>query len=282
MWNSPGLETVEHTKQALIDLGLRYGPRVLVAVLILLGGIFVSGRASRAAGHWLTRMRIEPPLQKLLSRVLAGAVFVLFLTMALQNLGVELLPLFASLGVAGVGLSLAAQGVLGNLVAGLTIIFTQPFRIGEWVSMIGVEGRVDAIDLFSTTLSLPDRSKVVVPNRKIVGEVLHNYGAHRQLSLTVGVAYSTDLPKALAVLRQVLASSGRVVQELEPVLGVVALGESAIQISVRPWVAVTDFQLAIRELNQAIVEAFRAQRIDIPFPQSEVRLLGAGSDVAKA
>lgn len=278
MWNQLGLETMEQRKQALIDVGLRYGPRVLTALLILVGGALVSSRAGRAAARWLSRMNIDLPLQKLLRRIVAGVVFVLFGMMALQNLGVELLPLFASLGVVGVGVSLAAQGVLGNLVAGLTIIFTQPFRIGEWVSMIGVEGRVDSIDLFSTTLSLPDRSKVVVPNRKIVGEVLHNYGAQRQLSLSVGVAYSTDLPKTLAVLRQVLANSRRVVQELEPVIGVVALGESTIQIAVRPWVAVADFHPAMRELNQAIVEAFRAQQIEIPFPQCEVRLLPSGDD----
>lgn len=278
MWNDLGLEAMEHRKQALIELGLRYGPRVLTAGLILCVGVFVSSRTGRTASRWFERMRVEPPLQKLLSRILSGVVFALFVTMALQNLGVELLPLFASLGVAGVGLSLAAQGVLGNLVAGLTIIFTQPFRIGEWVSMIGVEGRVDSIDLFSTTLSLPDRSKVVVPNRKIVGEVLHNYGAQRQLHLSVSVAYSTDLPRTLAVLRQVLRQSPKVVQELEPVIGVVALGDSALQIAVRPWVAVADFHPAMRELNQAIVEAFRAEQISIPFPQCEVRLLSGDSD----
>ena len=172
---------------------------------------------------------------RLLGRVLTVIVFMVFLTMALQNLGIELLPLFASLGVAGVGVGLAAQGVLGNLVAGLTIIFTKPFRIGEWVSMVGVEGQVEAIDLFSTTLSHPDRSQVIVPNRKIVGEVLHNYGKLRQLDLLVGVTYSTDLQKALTVVRDILGRSSRTLKDPEPVIGVTVLGDSSIGIAIKPW-----------------------------------------------
>src|SRR5712692_9994091 len=93
------------------------------------------------------------------------------------------------------------QGVLSNLVAGLTIIFTKPFRVGEYVEMVGVQGQVEVIELFTTTLTHPDRSKVVIPNRKIVGEVLHNYGTIRQLDMSVGVAYDTNLPDAIAILR---------------------------------------------------------------------------------
>ena len=114
---------------------------------------------------------------------------------------------------------------------------------------------------------------MVVPHRKIVGEVLHNYGAHRQLDLTVGVAYSTDLPKALAVVREVLLASRRVAHELEPVLGITKLGDSSICIAIRPWVPVPDYHPGVRELNLAIVEAFRAHRIEIAVPQREIRVL---------
>ena len=122
--NSASLETVEHVRRTMIDIGLRYGPRVIVATIILLFGGFVSRRVSSLTSRWFIKLELEPPLRQLLGRILAVLVFLVFLTMALQNLGIELLPLFASLGVAGVGVSLAAQGVLGNLVAGLTIIFT--------------------------------------------------------------------------------------------------------------------------------------------------------------
>ena len=271
--NSLSLETVEHTKRTLIDVAIRYGPRLLVAVFILLLGGMIARRIGRFAYRWFTKIELDQPMGRLLGRVLTVIVFMVFLTMALQNLGIELLPLFASLGVAGVGVGLAAQGVLGNLVAGLTIIFTKPFRIGEWVSMVGVEGQVEAIDLFSTTLSHPDRSQVIVPNRKIVGEVLHNYGKLRQLDLLVGVTYSTDLQKALTVVRDILGRGSRTLKDPEPVIGVTVLGDSSIGIAIKPWVAVPDYVVAIGELNQAIVESFRTHRIEIAFPQREVRIV---------
>jgi small conductance mechanosensitive channel len=121
--------------------------------------------------------------------------------MALQNLGVELLPLIAGLGIAGAGIALAMQGVLGNMAAGLTIIFTRPFHVGEYISIVGEEGEVVDISLFSTVLAHPDRSRVVVPNRKIVGEVLHNYGSIRQLDLAVGVGYGAPLEETITALR---------------------------------------------------------------------------------
>ena len=140
--------------------------------------------------------------------------------MAIQNLGVELLPLIAGLGVAGAGVALAMQGLLSNLFAGLSIIFTRPFRVGEYIGIVGEEGKVETITLFQTTLSHPDRSLIVIPNRKIVGEILHNYGKIRQLDVTVGVAYDTELNQALKVIQEVLRENARVIQDMKPIIGV--------------------------------------------------------------
>ena len=114
---------------------------------------------------------------------------------------------------------------------------------------------------------------MVIPNRKIVGEVLHNYGNIRQLDLSVGVAYSTNLSEALNVVRDVLAKNPRALKEPVAVVGVTTLGDSSITISVRPWVKVPDHGAAMVEIYQAIVEQFRASKIEIPFPQREVRML---------
>jgi small conductance mechanosensitive channel len=187
---------------------------------------------------------------------------------------VELLPLIAGLGVAGAGVALAMQGVMGNVMAGLSIIFTRPFRVGEYVSMAGEEGRVEEIGLFTTVLGHPDRSRVVIPNRKIVGDILHNYGEIRQVEAVVGVAYDTDLNGAFAAIQELLRANPRVLHEPEPVVRVVQLADSSINIAVKPWVSVPDFGAASGEINKALVEWFRARDIAIPFPQREVRLLG--------
>lgn len=267
------LATLTYLKQKIVDLSLDFGPRALVALLIMLAGFFVSRWIVGAVARGLGKMDMEPPVRQLLLRVARLFVMLLFLLLALTNLKVELLPLIAGLGVAGAGIAFAMQGVLGNLFAGLTIIFTKPFRVGEYVSMVGVEGRVEAIELFNTRLSHPDLSKVVVPNRKIVGEILHNYGKIRQLEVVVGVAYNTDLSAALAAVTDVLKQNQRVLKDPAPLVLVSLLTNSSIHIAVKPWVNVPDYGPAGGEVNKAIVEEFRARNISIPFPQREVRLL---------
>jgi small conductance mechanosensitive channel len=266
--------TISHTKDTIVDLLIRFGPRLLTALLIVAAGLVVSGWVSRWLARVLNRRELEPPIRLLVTRVAWTACAALFFIMALQNLGVELLPLIAGLGVAGAGLALATQGVLSNIVAGLSIIFAKPFRVGEYVAIAGVEGVVEAITLFSTTLGHVDRSRVVVPNRKIVGEILHNYGHIRQLDVTVGVAYDTDLRIPLSVIREVLQANPRVLKDPEAVVQTIQLGDSSVGIAVRPWVLVQDQVLASGEVYVSLLEAFRARGIVIPVPQREVRLIG--------
>lgn len=271
------LATINQAKATLLDLAVRFGPKVLVAVLILVAGVFVSRWIGRWFSRMLSRIELEPPVRLLLIRIVRLLVVLLFLVMALQNLGVELLPLLAGVGVAGAAIALATQGVLSNVAAGLTIIFTKPFRVGQYVAIVGVEGTVDAISLFSTTLSHTDHSLIVIPNRKVVGEILHNYGRIRQLDIVVGVAYDTNLSMALATINEILRANTRVLSEPVPIIQTSQLANSSILVAVRPWVAVTDFVAAAGEINQAIVESFRGRGIVIPFPQHEVRLLGQDS-----
>ena len=276
------LDALDQAKSTLIDLAIKFGPKVIVALLIIAAGVYASRWVGAIFNKWLGRLTLEPPVRQLLVRVSRLIVVGLFLIMALQNLGVDLLPLIAGLGVAGAGVALAMQGVLGNLVAGLTIIFTRPFRVGEYVSMIGVEGRVESIDLFSTRLSHPDHSIVVVPNRKIVGEILHNYGQIRQLNLSVSIGRAEDLARALAVVNEVVKANARVLKDPEPVVGVKALGDASISIAVCPWVKVPDVGPASAEINQAIVEKFGAAGVDYPASLRELRLVGGGAGPAAA
>ncbi len=265
--------SINHFRDSFLDLAVRYGPRLLAAILILVAGVFASRWVSRWMLRTLHRLELEPPVRQLLARVVWMLCFALFCIMALQNLGVELLPLIAGLGIAGAGVALATQGVLSNLVAGLSIIFSKPFRVGEYVAIAGVEGTVETITLFSTTLGHVDRSRVVVPNRKIVGEILHNYGRIRQLDVSVGVAYDTDIQVPLQVIREVLAANPKVLKDPLPVVQAVQLADSAVNIAVKPWVAVADQGAATGEVNAAVLSAFRARGIIIPYPQREVRLI---------
>ena len=258
------LDPLAHAKDTLVDLAIRFGPKLLVAILIMTVGFIVAGWVARVADRGLNRLDLEPPVRQLLTRVTRVVVVVLFAIMALQNLGVELVPLIAGLGVAGAGIALATQGVLSNMVAGLTIIFTKPYRVGEYIAIAGVEGQVEAITLFNTALTHPDRSRIIVPNRKVVGEILHNYGRIRQSEIRVGVAYESNLSLALATIRDLVLANPRVLADPTPVIQVITLADSAVQIAIKPWVAVADYATVAGELNLSLVEQLRQRRIGIP------------------
>lgn len=274
------LDPLAHAKDTLVDLAIRFGPKLLVAMLILIVGLFVAGWAARVTNRGLHRLDLEPPVRQLLTRVVRVLAVGLFAIMALQNLGVELLPLIAGLGVAGAGIALATQGVLSNMVAGLTIIFTKPYRVGEYIAIVGVEGQVEAISLFNTALTHPDRSRIIVPNRKVVGEILHNYGKIRQSELCVGVGYDSDLPLALGAIGDLVRANPRVLAEPAPVIQVVTLADSAVQIAIKPWVAVADYGAVAGELHLSLLEELRKRGIAIPYPQREVRLIGGDPPAA--
>lgn len=267
------IAALDQVQSTAIELGLKFGPKLLVACLILLAGHFAGRWVGGIVETLLSKMELDVTVRILLVRLSRLLVFALFGVLALQNLGVELLPLIAGLGVAGAGLALAMQGVLSNLAAGLTIIFTRPFRVGEFISIVGEEGQVEMISLFNTVLSHPDMSRIVIPNRKIVGEILHNYGQIRQVNLAVGVAYNTDLSAALACINELLDTNQKILRDPAPLVHVITLADSSVNIGIRPWVSVDDYPTVAGDINKAVLERFRACGISIPFPQREIRLL---------
>jgi small conductance mechanosensitive channel len=251
----------------------QYGFQIVGAIIILTAGALIARWVGRVADQWFTKKEVEPPIKMLAVRVIRLLVFGMALVLALEKFGVPIAPMIAGIGVVGVGIGLAMQHVLSNLFAGLTIIFTKPFRVGEWIELLGESGQVKDVALFSTILLHTDRSRVVIPNRKIIGEILHNFGKIRQLDLSASASYDADFERVLWVVKDILNRNARVLKDPAPVIGVGQMGDSSVNIIIKPWVAVEDYIAAGGELNKAILEQFRAAGIDMPFPQREVRLL---------
>src|SRR3970040_119949 len=262
-------------KEMTMELLLRYGCQVLGAVAILAIGFLVARWLSRMADRRFQKQQMEPPMRILLVRVIKILVLIMAFVVGLDKFGFSIAPLVVGIGVAGIGVGFALQGVLGNLMAGLTIIFTKPFRVGEYIEINNVHGEVVAVELSTTTLVQVDLSRVVVPNRKIVGEIVHNFGAMRMLTLTVRVPHTVDLNAALVAASQVVAQSARVLKDPAPSAGIVSVDDTGIKIAVWAWVGVGDVFSAEPELYQSLIEAFRARGIGAPLSTHEVRLLEA-------
>ena len=259
-------------KDVVLDLAIRYGFQVIGALVILAAGAIVA----RWVGHLVDQrlqQQMEPPMRLLIVRALKIVVMLFAVVVALDKFGFQIAPLVAGIGVAGLGVGFALQGVLSK--AGLTIIFTKPFRVGEYVELLSVRGDVSKIELFSTTLLHPDRSRVVIPNRRIVGEILHNYGSMRQRDLAVSVPHDADLTKVLAAIGDVVSRNARVLKDPPPVIGIAQVTESSIKIGIQPWVRIVDVGAAEAEIYGALLQEFRARRIELGLARQEVRLINA-------
>jgi small conductance mechanosensitive channel len=264
-------------KELVTDLVIRYGFQVLGAIVILAVGAVLGRWLGGLVDQRLRARAMEPPMRLLIVRVLRVVVMLFAVVVALDKFGFQIAPLVAGIGVAGLGIGIALQGVLSNVVAGLSIIFTKPFRVGEYIEIAGVRGDVATIELFSTTLLHPDRSRVVIPNRKLVGEILHNFGTVRQLHLTVTVPLSADVGAALAAATDVVTRNERVLKDPPPAVGIAQLGDGAIKIGVNPWVKVVDVGLAEGELNRSLAEQFQGRGIRLGLGPADVRLVNGAA-----
>jgi small conductance mechanosensitive channel len=267
------LGAVGVAKPLMVDLAIRYGFQVFGALVILGGGLVLAHWLGGLAERRMARSGVDIPIRKLGVRVLKLVVMLFALVVALDKFGFQIAPLVAGIGVAGIGIGLALQGLLTNLVAGLTIILTKPFRIGEHIEVTGVHGDVASIELFSTTLVHTDHSRVIIPNRKIAGEILHNHGLMRQVSLTVGVPHSADLPTTLDTARAVLAANPGVLKDPAPLVGIGEVTDVSIKIRLQPWVRTADAGNVEPQLYEELIEAFRKRGIATPLPRHEVRLI---------
>jgi small conductance mechanosensitive channel len=274
--SASGVRSPELTDKIILYF-VEHGMQILTAIVLMGVGVLIARWIGKIVKRWLRKKAFDEPISNLITNIVKLLILAFVGIMALGQMGIQITPLIAGIGVAGVGASLAMQGLLGNLVAGLTIIFTKPFTVGEYIELLGVYGKVTDITLFSTTLLHVDNSHVFVPNRKIVGEILHNYGKVRQLDLSVGVAYNTDLTLARTLVGNVLQQNPRVLREPAPVIGIASLGDSFITLAIKPWVSVDDFVMAQVEIYQSLLESFQEKKIDIPGPRQAIRIINQSS-----
>ena len=268
-------------KELMLDLAIRYGFQVLGALVVLGAGLLVAWWVGNLVARPLERWALEPPMRRLIVRTVRAMVLLFTVVVALDKFGFQIAPLVAGIGVAGLGIGIALQGVLGNLVAGLSIIFTKPFRVGEYIEIAGVHGDVATIELFSTTLVHADRSRIVMPNRKIVGEILHNFGTMRQLHLALTVPHGSDLSTVLSLAREVVAANPRVLRDPAAVIGIAQVEMAGVRVGVHPWARVPDIDAVEADLYKALAERFRTAGIGVPLPRQEVRLLDAPAAVQR-
>ena len=270
---SEQLSLLTHLYQVAIDYMVGYSFQLLGAVLVIIAGFFIARWLAKVLLRVMSARDIDVTLRQFIASTVRLIVSIMFIVVAIQQLGINITPLVAAIGGVAVGLSLALQGPVSNYGAGLAIILTRMYRVGDTLSVQGVAGQVEDISLGATELRAEDGELVVIPNKQILGEIHANSSQHRIVEGVIGVAYDAEIERAIAVVHEVLRADDRVSQLQTPEVGVCNFGDSSVDIEYRYWAPTGDYYPTVHAVNLAIFNAFKAQRIAIPFPQREVRLL---------
>lgn len=264
----------------LREYSIENGPDFLFNLLIFVVILLVFRLLSRFTKTAVTaacersRADISMLLKETLGSVSGGTVMFIGILMALAQIGISLGPMLAGLGVAGFIVGFALQDTLSNFAAGGMILIYRPYDVDDFVEVAGAAGLVKKMSLVSTTITTFDNQTLVVPNSKIWGDVIKNVTAQRvrRVDLEFGISYSDDIPKTETVLKDILDSHELVLSKPEPVIRVHSLGDSSVNLVVRPWVKTADYWTVYWDLTREVKMRFDREGISIPFPQRDVHL----------
>ncbi|MEM1204554.1 MAG: mechanosensitive ion channel family protein [Acidobacteriota bacterium] len=263
-------------KDWLIANGPAFAVKLVVVVLILLAFSVLAGIARRLVRKILDspRANFSQLLEDFLVAMTSRLVWILGVLVALGQLGVDIVPLLAGLGVAGFILGFAMQETLSNFAAGLMLLGYQPFDVGDVVTVGGVTGKVMDLSLVSTTILTPDNQRQVVPNSKIWGDVITNVTAEdtRRVDLVFGIGYDDDIEQAERILADILAKHDKVLADPEPVVKLHELADSSVNFVTRPWCKTEDYWDVYWDVTREVKRRFDAEGLSIPYPQQDLHL----------
>ncbi|MCO8029866.1 mechanosensitive ion channel family protein [Brevundimonas diminuta] len=249
------------------DFAVNLAIAAIIFVLTLLAARWASGAARKILGR--TRLvRRDPTVLAFMVQIVRVVVVIIGMIAVLQRLGVQTTSIIAVLGAASLAVGLALQGTLSNVAAGVMLLILRPYRVGEAIDVGGASGTVQKLDLFTTQLTNANNHKIVIPNSKVLSDVIVNVTGQRtrRIEIKFTVGYGENLKDACAVLASVAKVNDRVLRDPAPWTGVTGLLDSSVQITLHAWVNNADWWQTQSDLMQAGKEALDEAGIEIPFP----------------
>jgi small conductance mechanosensitive channel len=257
----------------VVEFFVAYSFQLFGAVLIIILGFWVGGRIAVLIRKLGDRNNIDVTLTSFFASTAKLLVIIVMTIIALGKVGISIGPFVAALGAVSLGAGLALQSPLSNYGAGITLILTRPFVVGDTISVQNVTGVVQEICLAYTLLTNEDNVEITIPNKHIIGEVIHNSHGDSLIELEVGISYSADAYQAIKVIKATLAQLDIKTQRADPEVGIDNFADSNVTIAIRLWAPTKQhFQLRY-QANGVIYTALKAANIEIAFPQREVKLL---------
>lgn len=247
---------------------------IVLALVVFIIGLWVAKQITRVVRRIMARAHLDDILINFIGNIVHSALLVVVIIIALDQLGINTASVLAVFAAAGLAVGLALKDSLSNFAAGVMLVLFKPFKTGDFVEVAGQSGVVERIRIFNTTMRSGDNREITIPNGQIFGDAIVNYSARdtRRIDLVMGIGYEDDIRQAKALMEEAIAEDGRILEDPKPVIMVLELADSSVNIALRPWVKSGDYWDVRADLLETIKHKFDENGISIPFPQRDVHL----------
>lgn len=254
---------------------LEFGVNIIAALAIFVIGKWVAGFLKRFVVRVMERQSIDATLTKFVSSLVYIGLLVFVVIAALSQVGVQTTSFVAIIGAAGLAVGLALQGSLANFAAGVLMIIFRPIQVGDLVEAGGALGHVEEISIFTTNLVTLDNKTVIIPNGNVTSGNIVNYSRKGKIriDLVFGIGYGDDMKKAKDIMMEVMSSDERVMENPEPMVGLLELGDNSVNFAARPWVDPAVYWDVYFDINERVKQRFDEEGVSIPFPQRDVHII---------
>ena len=273
-----GCEFMQQAMTWFSQNGASFATKLVFAILILLvGAILIKCVTAAVRGSLRKTKRVNELLEKFICNAVSKTCWALLIVIVLEQLGIDMKPIIAGLGVTGFVVGFACQESLSNFASGIMIALNHPFKVGDYVIAGGVEGSVRELNMMAVVMTPPDNKLMTVPNKAVWGSAITNFSAMetRRVDVAVSVAYGTDIALAKQTAIDALAQIPEIIADPAPMTEVSSLGDSGVVLTVRGWCKNADYWTAYFAATRKVKEAFAAKGVNIPFPQLDVHVHNA-------
>ena len=260
-------------QQKFIDLAVKYGSRLIGALLVFLIGKWVIKIVMKYIEKW-SGENLDPTLHTFIKSIARAILFIMLIITAASTLGVQMSSFVAILGAAGLAVGLALQGSLANFAGGVLILTFRPFNVGDFIEVDGVKGKVDSIQILYTNLTSRDNKQIVIPNGNVSNSTVTNYTTNdkRRVDLTFGIGYDDDIDHVKEILENIVKDHEYVLKEPAPIIRVGEHAGSSINFNVLLWAKSENYWDVYYDMMEIVKKRFDEEDINIPYPQMDVHL----------
>lgn len=265
---------MEHYLELITDMLVQYGPKFIGAIVVLIIGLWIIKGISKSIKKVMLKSKLDESLVPFLSGIAGALMKILLVISVMSMVGIAMTSFVAILGAAGLAVGMALSGTLQNFAGGVMILIFKPFTKGDYIDAMGYAGVVEEIQIFNTILLTPDNRKIIIPNGGLSGSSMVNFSSMdtRRVDFTFGIGYDDDIDQGRKVILDEIAKLNYIKKDPAPFVMVGELADSSVNFTTRVWVNAADYWTCFFELTENVKKAMDANKISIPYPQTDVHL----------